>query len=49
MNENVVKLLKEGQEKYQKMHGPLLQTDLTPEDGYAWLKDPWPWDFGGND
>ena len=44
-----VKLLKEGQEKYQKMHGPLLQTDLTPEDGYAWLKDPWPWDFGGND
>lgn len=44
-----VKLLKEGQEKYRKMHGPLLQTDLTPEDGYAWLKDPWPWDFGGND
>lgn len=44
-----VKLLKEGQEKYQKMHGPLLQTDLTPEDGYAWLRDPWPWDFGGND
>lgn len=44
-----VQLLKEGQEKYQKMYGPLLQTDLTPEDGYAWLKDPWPWDFGGND
>lgn len=44
-----VKLLKEGQEKYQKMCGPLLQTDLTPEDGYAWLRDPWPWDFGGND
>ncbi len=44
-----VKLLKEGQEKYQKMCGPLFQTDLTPEDGYAWLKDPWPWDFGGTD
>lgn len=44
-----VKLLKEGKEKYQKMCGPLSQTDLTPEDGYAWLKDPWPWDFGGND
>lgn len=44
-----IKMAKEGREKYQKMYGPLLQTDLTPEDGYAWLKDPWPWDLGGND
>ena len=44
-----IKLAKEGREKYQKMYGPLLQTDLTPEDGFAWLKDPWPWDEGGND
>lgn len=43
------KLAQEGREKYEKMYGPLLQTDLTPEEGYAWLKDPWPWDFGGND
>ena len=43
-----IKLAQEGREKYQKMYGPLLQTDLTPEDGYAWLKDPWPWDEGGN-
>jgi len=44
-----IKLSCEGREKYQKMYGPLLQTDLTPEDGFAWLKDPWPWEFGGND
>ena len=44
-----IKLAQEGREKYQKMYGPLLQTDLTPEAGYAWLKDPWPWDEGGND
>lgn len=44
-----VKLAEEGRKKYQKMYGPLLQTDLTPEDGYAWLKDPWPWEKGGND
>lgn len=44
-----IKLAQEGREKYEKMYGPLLQTDLTPEEGYAWLKDPWPWDFGGND
>jgi spore coat protein JB len=44
-----IKLLNEGKEKYQKLYGPISQTDLTPEDGYAWLKDPWPWDVGGND
>jgi spore coat protein JB len=44
-----IKLANEGREKYQKLYGPISQTDLTPEDGYAWLKDPWPWDVGGND
>lgn len=43
-----INLAKEGREKYQKQYGPLLQTDLTPDQGYAWLKDPWPWDRGGN-
>lgn len=43
-----VQLAKEGREKYQAMYGPLLETDLTPEDGFAWLNDPWPWDLGGN-
>ena len=44
-----IKLAKEGREKYEKMYGPLMQTDLTPADGYAWIQDPWPWDVGGND
>ena len=43
-----INLAKEGREKYQKQYGPLLQTDLTPDQGFAWLKDPWPWDEGGN-
>jgi spore coat protein JB len=43
-----VQLSKEGREKYQAMYGPLMETDLTPEDGFAWLNDPWPWDLGGN-
>lgn len=41
-----IKLANEGREKYQKMYGPLFQTDIT-EGGYLWLKDPWPWDEGG--
>ena len=44
-----LKLAQEGREKYQKLYGPLQQTVPTPEDGYAWLNDPWPWDKGGND
>lgn len=44
-----VKLAQEGREKYQKLYGPLLKTDMTPQDGFAWLKDPWPWEIGGND
>ena len=50
------RLGKEYEEKFgplgettQEMYAPLLQTDLTPEAGYAWLKDPWPWEEGGND
>lgn len=42
-----INLAKEGREKYQKKYGPLLQTDLTPDQGYAWLKDPWPWERKG--
>ena len=44
-----IKLAKEGREKYEKMYGPLMSTSLTPEDGYVWLNNPWPWDVGGND
>ena len=44
-----IKLADEGRKKYQQMYGPLLQTDLTPENGFVWLKDPWPWEKGGND
>lgn len=44
-----IRMGKEGREKYQKMYGPLMQTDITEDEGYAWLKNPWPWDVGGND
>ncbi len=30
-------------------YGPLNSDDLTPEGGYTWLNDPWPWELGGND
>ena len=43
-----IKLANEGRKKYEAAYGPLLQTTLTPGE-YKWLKDPWPWEKGGND
>lgn len=44
-----IKLAREGRKKYQEMYGPLQQTDLTPEEGFVWLNNPWPWDEGGDE
>lgn len=43
-----IKLAQEGRITYRKMYGPLLQTDITEENGFIWLNDPWPWDEGVN-
>ena len=39
-----LQLAKEGRERYERQYGPVLQSDPTPESGYIWLNDPWPWD-----
>ena len=44
-----IKMAREGRAKYIAQYGPLNSDDLTPEGGYAWLNDPWPWELGGND
>lgn len=44
---NYVRMGQEGRKRYEEMHGPLLQTDIT-EGSFKWLDDPWPWDEGGN-
>lgn len=43
-----VSLAREGREKYEKLYGPLLSTSSTEGETFAWVKDPWPWDEGGN-
>ena len=39
------KLLRQGRETYAELYGPLTQTQFSPDGGYAWLKDPWPWEY----
>lgn len=41
-----VEMLKQGEEKYRSMYGPLQITDYS-KDGFAWLDNPWPWDIEG--
>lgn len=43
-----IKMAREGREKYLANYGPLNSEDFTLADGYTWLKDPWPWELGGN-
>ena len=45
---NYIRLGQEGRKRYEEMHGPLFQTDIT-EGSFRWLDDPWPWDEGGNE
>ena len=32
-------------EEYVRKHGPLSHQDQTSSTEYAWLKDPWPWEY----
>ena len=41
------KLYVKGREKYEKECGPLTHMSAM-DNGYDWLKDPWPWEYAGN-
>jgi spore coat protein JB len=32
--------------EYGKNHGPMTHGMPSCQDGYAWLDDPWPWEYG---
>ena len=44
MLKELIALSKEGREKYVKMYGPIMISDLKSQDRYSWLNDPWPWE-----
>ncbi len=43
-----VELYRQGQKKYEALHGPLMQKSAAEAECYNWLKDPWPWDYEAN-
>ncbi len=40
------KIYHEGMMEYSKMHGPISHGLPDGQEGYAWLDDPWPWEYG---
>lgn len=36
----------EGMMEYSQNHGPMNHAMPTDHDGYSWLDDPWPWEYG---
>lgn len=41
---DLLMLYKEGTERYVRMYGPIMKTDMIGADSYAWLNGPWPWE-----
>ncbi len=45
MYQTFLALKKEAKQRYVKMCGPITQCDMLGMNEYAWLNNPWPWEF----
>ena len=45
MYQSFLALKKEAWERYVKQCGPVTHADMLGMERYAWLDDPWPWDY----
>ena len=43
--QTMLALKHEALERYVKLCGPVMQSDMLGMNDYAWLNDPWPWDY----
>lgn len=41
-------LYQQGREEYQRRYGPLTHGTPSAGESYAWLDDPWPWEYAKN-
>lgn len=48
MLQDMLKLANDAHERYAKLYGPLMHSDLEKAKSFTWLKNPWPWDYCGN-
>jgi spore coat protein JB len=45
MLKSMIKLSKEGRQKFSEKYGPISIPDLADAKKYTWTDDPWPWEF----
>ena len=45
---NYQQLYSQGREEYARRCGPLGHEEPSDREGYAWLDDPWPWEYSAN-
>lgn len=45
---NYQTLYSQGWQEYQRRFGPLNHGTPSDQEGYAWLDDPWPWEYSAN-
>lgn len=45
---NYQQLYSQGREAYARRCGPLGHEAPSDREGYAWLDDPWPWEYSAN-
>lgn len=41
-------LYAQGRQEYETRYGPLNHATPSAREGYAWLDDPWPWEYAAN-
>ena len=45
MYQTFLALAKEAHDRYIRKFGPVLKRDMLGMESYAWLDNPWPWDY----
>ena len=45
MYQTFLALRKEARKRYAKHYGPITQCDMLGMSEYAWLNNPWPWEY----
>jgi len=46
--QDILKLRAEAVKRYTKLYGPVTQRDMLGMSRYAWIDNPWPWDYTAN-
>ncbi len=47
--QSYIGMQREGMKKYVELYGPISIEDVEHAKSFTWLRDPWPWEYTGED